>query len=229
MLGRKRNDVPYVTITGLAMTQKNGVANVHPKERPLTNCPYYMILFGTKMERYDKMRYGKVRYDKMRYGTGSNYQTGSKLLNWIELPLINGVLRLQGTVQSKMCISGGTARAPCRDRCTVMASVCLHRISPTGKIQILSGKVSVKKKGDRKKDGVEKKEMTFRQVTKEEKGPNIAVRLPIAEKKKRKLQLVNLEARGHLSLTFAGVTCVPPAPPWWLAQMTLKLKLPLPE
>jgi hypothetical protein len=41
------------------------------------------------------------------------------------------------------------------------------------------------KKGDRKKDGVEKKEMTFRQVTKEEKGPNIAVRSPIAEKRRR--------------------------------------------
>jgi hypothetical protein len=33
--------------------------------------------------------------------------------------------------------------------------------------------------------GVEKKEMTFRQVTKEEKGPNIAVRSPIAEKRRR--------------------------------------------
>jgi hypothetical protein len=43
----------------------------------------------------------------------------------------------------------------------------------------------VKKKRDRKKDGVEKKEMTFRQVTKEEKGPNIAVRSPIAEKRRR--------------------------------------------
>jgi hypothetical protein len=41
------------------------------------------------------------------------------------------------------------------------------------------------KKRDRKKDGVEKKEMTFRQVTKEEKGPNIAVRSPIAEKRRR--------------------------------------------
>jgi hypothetical protein len=41
------------------------------------------------------------------------------------------------------------------------------------------------KKKDRKKDGVEKKEMTFRQVTKEEKGPNIAVRSPIAEKRRR--------------------------------------------
>jgi hypothetical protein len=40
-------------------------------------------------------------------------------------------------------------------------------------------------KKDRKKDGVEKKEMTFRQVTKEEKGPNIAVRSPIAEKRRR--------------------------------------------
>jgi hypothetical protein len=29
------------------------------------------------------------------------------------------------------------------------------------------------KKKDRKKDGVEKKEMTFRQVTKEEKGPTL--------------------------------------------------------
>jgi hypothetical protein len=44
----------------------------------------------------------------------------------------------------------------------------------------------VKKRKDRKKDGVEKKEMTFRQVTKEEKGPNIAVRSPIAEKRRRK-------------------------------------------
>jgi hypothetical protein len=42
-----------------------------------------------------------------------------------------------------------------------------------------------KKRKDRKKDGVEKKEMTFRQVTKEEKGPNIAVRSPIAEKRRR--------------------------------------------
>jgi hypothetical protein len=59
------------------------------------------------------------------------------------------------------------------------------------------------KKMDRKKDGVEKKEMTFRQVTKEEKGPNIAVRSPIAEKRRResesgvpkdRLQLANLEA-----------------------------------
>jgi hypothetical protein len=41
------------------------------------------------------------------------------------------------------------------------------------------------KKKDRKKDGVEKKEMTFRQVTKEEKGPNIAVWSPIAEKRRR--------------------------------------------
>ncbi|KAH0816954.1 hypothetical protein GEV33_005837 [Tenebrio molitor] len=41
------------------------------------------------------------------------------------------------------------------------------------------------KKKDRKKDGVEKKKMTFRQVTKEEKGPNIAVRSPIAEKRRR--------------------------------------------
>jgi hypothetical protein len=41
------------------------------------------------------------------------------------------------------------------------------------------------KKEDRKKDGVEKKEMTFRQVTKEEKGPNVAVRSPIAEKRRR--------------------------------------------
>jgi hypothetical protein len=51
--------------------------------------------------------------------------------------------------------------------------------------------------------------MTFRQVTKEEKGPNIAVRSPIAEKRRReseekresesgvlkdRLQLANLEA-----------------------------------
>jgi hypothetical protein len=35
------------------------------------------------------------------------------------------------------------------------------------------------------KKWVEKKEMTFRQVTKEEKGPNIAVRSPIAEKRRR--------------------------------------------
>jgi hypothetical protein len=41
------------------------------------------------------------------------------------------------------------------------------------------------KKKDREKDGVEKKEMTFRQVTKEEKGLNIAVRSPIAEKRRR--------------------------------------------
>ncbi|KAH0816923.1 hypothetical protein GEV33_005868 [Tenebrio molitor] len=57
-------------------------------------------------------------------------------------------------------------------------------IIPSGRIQILDGIVSVKKR-DRKKDGVEKKEMTFRQVTKEEKGPNIAVRSPIAEKRRR--------------------------------------------
>jgi hypothetical protein len=43
----------------------------------------------------------------------------------------------------------------------------------------------VKKRTGRKM-GFEKKEVTFRQVTKEEKGPNIAVRSPIAEKKKRK-------------------------------------------
>jgi hypothetical protein len=45
--------------------------------------------------------------------------------------------------------------------------------------------VTRRSKKDRKKDGVEKKEMTFRQVTKEEKGPNIAVRSPIAEKRRR--------------------------------------------
>jgi hypothetical protein len=41
------------------------------------------------------------------------------------------------------------------------------------------------KKRTGRKMGVEKKEMTFRQVTKEEKGPNIAVRSPIAEKRRR--------------------------------------------
>jgi hypothetical protein len=53
-------------------------------------------------------------------------------------------------------------------------------------IQMLIAVSRRTKKKDRKKDGVEKKEMTFRQVTKGEKGPNIAVRSPIAEKKKRK-------------------------------------------
>jgi hypothetical protein len=65
-----------------------------------------------------------------------------------------------------------------------------------------------------------------------EKRTNIAVRSPIAEKKKEKvkkkkgkvgfwkdrLQLDNLEAWSHLSLKFAGLTRVFPAAPLWLAQ-----------
>jgi hypothetical protein len=81
-----------------------------------------------------------------------------------------------------------------------MASVCLPRNyterensdfgrycvgkSCTSILMLIAVTRRSKKKG-RKKDGVEKKEMTFRQVTKEEKGPNIAVRSPIAEKRRR--------------------------------------------
>jgi hypothetical protein len=88
----------------------------------------------------------------------------------------------------------------CHDRWTVMASVCLPRNyaerenSDFGRYCVGKSCTSIlmliavtrrSKKRDRKKDGVEKKEMTFRQVTKEEKGPNIAVRSPIAEKRRR--------------------------------------------
>jgi hypothetical protein len=70
---------------------------------------------------------------------------------------------------------------------------------------MLIGATRRSKKWTGRKMGVERKEMTFRQVTKEEKGPNIAVRSPIAEKRRReresesgvpkdRLQLVNLEA-----------------------------------
>ncbi|KAH0819102.1 hypothetical protein GEV33_003689 [Tenebrio molitor] len=72
----------------------------------------------------------------------------------------------------------------CHDRWTVMASVCLPR-NYTERENSDFGRYCVGQKKDRKKDGVEKKEMTFRQVTKEEKGPNIAVRSPIAEKRRR--------------------------------------------
>jgi hypothetical protein len=99
-----------------------------------------------------------------------------------------------------MCISGGTTRARVAAGVPSWRRFVYLEIIPSGNIQILGrycvGKscrsilmlIAVtrrSKKKDRKKDGVEKKEMTFRQVTKEEKGPNIAVRSPIAEKRRR--------------------------------------------
>jgi hypothetical protein len=85
-------------------------------------------------------------------------------LNWIEPPLYSA--RGHSTTNSKRRFAG-------------VASTALDEVL------MLIAVTRRSKKKDRKKDGVEKKEMTFRQVTKEEKGPNIAVRSPIAEKRRR--------------------------------------------
>jgi hypothetical protein len=69
VLGRKRNDVPQLTVIGLAMTQTNGVANGHPTERPLSA---YKGVLGDKLEVLPVLRYSIIFGTiMMRYGNGA--------------------------------------------------------------------------------------------------------------------------------------------------------------
>jgi hypothetical protein len=57
--------------------------------------------------------------------------------------VLQGVLRLRGTAQSKMCISGGTTRARVMAGGPSWRRFVYLEIMPSGRIQVLDGIVSV--------------------------------------------------------------------------------------